>query len=269
MMLSFMLCIITSIILYITPHGRVAYWSDWHFWFLSKTQWSELHLNLGILLLVAGFLHIFYNWKPLIAYLKNKAKQFNIMTVNFMTALILTLVFGFGTFFQVPPLVSIINFSTKIKDQASITYGEPPYGHAELSSLKMFAGKVKLDLEKSLQLLEQSGITFTSETQTIKEIAKTNNLSPKDIFEIIKPAAQQISTENTTLFPDTPPPGFGNKTLDAVFTEFQLDRQKIMLFMTQRGIKADSSMSIKENALANNMNPMSLFELLGDAVTQK
>lgn len=30
MLLSFILLLVTPIILYIIPHGRVAYWSDWH-----------------------------------------------------------------------------------------------------------------------------------------------------------------------------------------------------------------------------------------------
>ena len=67
MLISFVLCILTSVTLFIVPHGRIAYWADWRLWGLSKTQWSDLHLNLGILLLLAGFFHIYYNWKPITA----------------------------------------------------------------------------------------------------------------------------------------------------------------------------------------------------------
>ncbi|MFP7753178.1 DUF4405 domain-containing protein [Thermodesulfobacteriota bacterium B35] len=38
MLVSFVLLSVTSIVLYIVPHGRVAYWADWHLWGLSKTQ---------------------------------------------------------------------------------------------------------------------------------------------------------------------------------------------------------------------------------------
>ena len=30
--LSFIFLLITSIVLYVVPHGRVAYWSDWRLW---------------------------------------------------------------------------------------------------------------------------------------------------------------------------------------------------------------------------------------------
>lgn len=191
MLISFVLCILTSVILYIIPHGRIAFWSHWKLWGLSKTQWGELHLNLGILLLLAGFLHVYYNWKPITAYLKNQSKQMKVFTVNFNIALILTLIAGLGTYFQIPPMSTIINISESIKDKASIKYGEPPYGHAELSSLKKFVKKADLDLSKSIRLLRQAGIQFENETQTINDIAKKNNLTPKQVYEIIKPSTQK------------------------------------------------------------------------------
>jgi ABC-type Fe3+-siderophore transport system permease subunit len=73
--LSFILTVTTSIILYIVPQGRVAYWSDWRMWGLTKTQWGDVHINVGLLFLLALFLHIYYNWKPLMAYLKDRSKR--------------------------------------------------------------------------------------------------------------------------------------------------------------------------------------------------
>ncbi len=63
-LLSFVFLTLTSLILFIVPHGRVAYRSDWRLWGLSKTQWSDLHINIGFLFLIAIFVHIYYNWKP-------------------------------------------------------------------------------------------------------------------------------------------------------------------------------------------------------------
>ena len=74
-LVSFLLLILNSVVLYIVPHGRVAYWSDWHLWGLNKTEWGNQHIIIGILFLLALFLHIYYNWKPIVSYLKNKARQ--------------------------------------------------------------------------------------------------------------------------------------------------------------------------------------------------
>ena len=77
---SFILELLTSIILYIVPQGRVAYWSDWHLWGLSKNQWSDLHVNLGVLFLIAVVLHSWYNWSFITAYLKNRHRRVNFLT---------------------------------------------------------------------------------------------------------------------------------------------------------------------------------------------
>ncbi len=266
MLISFVLCLLTSVILYITPHGRVAYWSEWRLWGLSKTQWSELHLNLGILLLLAGLLHIYYNWQPITAYLKNKAKELKVLTINFNIALLLSLMVGVGTYLHIPPLSTIIDFSSAIKDAAAVKYGEPPYGHAELSSLKMFARKVGLDLDRSTELLRQANISFANDKETIVAIANKNHLTPKELYEIIKPAKLEREGEGQTAFPDSPPPGFGRKTLLEISTEFNQDLPEIIQALSRQGLKADASQSIKEIAAQNNMEPMAIFEIIRDAL---
>jgi len=265
MLISFVLCILTSAILYIVPHGRVAYWSNWELWGLSKTQWSELHLNLGLLLLLAGFLHVYYNWRSITAYLKNKSKGIKVFTINFNIALVLTLIVGFGTYFPIPPMSTIINISESIKDSAGIKYGEPPYGHAELSSLKRFVRIVGLDLAKSIELLQQAGIQLENEAQTINDIAIKNNLTPKQVYKIIKPAFQKDASGSHSVVPNLPPPGFGRKKLSEVCTEFGLELPETINVLTKKGVKSDPGQSIKEIAAENNIEPMDIFEIIRNA----
>ncbi len=73
--LSFIVMVLTCVILYIVPQGRVAYWADWHLWGLTKSQWGGIHINTGILFLIALSFHIYYNWKPIMNYLKDKTKK--------------------------------------------------------------------------------------------------------------------------------------------------------------------------------------------------
>ena len=54
--LAFVLMVLTSIILYIVPQGRIAYWADWHLWGLTKTEWGNIHINSGLLFLSFHFL---------------------------------------------------------------------------------------------------------------------------------------------------------------------------------------------------------------------
>jgi len=79
--------VLTSTILYIVPQGRVTNWADWRLWGLSKTDWGNIHINMGLLFLISLFLHIYFNWKPLLSYLKNKARQVKVLTPEFNIAL--------------------------------------------------------------------------------------------------------------------------------------------------------------------------------------
>ncbi len=260
MFISFILLVLTSIILYIVPHGRVAYWADWHLWGLTKGQWGNLHINLGFLFLFAGLLHMYYNWAVITAYMKNRAKEIKVFTPSFNVALLLTLVIGVGTYFEVPPMSSVINLSESIKNAASEKYGEPPYGHAELSSLKLFTKKQGLDLNQAIELLKKEDIQFKDSKDTLATIAKDNKLSPQEVYTIIKPAAAKKTAEGTISFPDSPMTGFGNKTIAEVCSEFNLMFRVIQSGLAKKGVKVEAEMTIKEIAAANDKDPMAIFE---------
>ncbi len=269
MFISFILLVLTSIILYIVPHGRVAYWADWHLWGLTKGQWGNLHINLGFLFLFAGLLHMYYNWAVITAYMKNRAKEIKVFTPSFNIALLLTVVVGVGTYFEVPPMSSVINLSESIKNGASEKYGEPPYGHAELSSLKLFTKKQGLDLNQAVELLKKADIHFNDGKDTLATIAKGNKLSPQEVYNIIKPAAAAKTAEGTISFPDSPMTGFGNKTIAAVCSEFNLMFRDIQRGLAKKGVKVEAEMTIKEIAAANDKEPMAIFEDIHALVYEK
>lgn len=266
MLHSFLFCILSSIILYIVPHGRVAYWAEWRFWGMTKTQWADLHITLGFLFLLAGFLHLFYNWKVITAYMKNKARQVKVFTSSFNVALILCLAIGLATFYKIPPVYSIISFSESLKDASAEKYGEPPYGHAELSSLKTFTKKVDIDLAEAIKLLHAKGLSFSGEQQTIADIAAANKITPKELHAVIKPAQIKRSEGNT--FPAEPFPGFGRKTLADICNEYDLDIPHIIKSLAKQNIQADPSQTIKEVAAGADMDPHAFFEILHKVVNE-
>lgn len=268
MFISFILLVLTSVILFIVPQGRIAYWADWRLWGLTRTEWANLHINLGFLFLFAGLLHIYFNWRPITAYMKSRTRELKIFTGSFNVAMVLTVLVGIGTYLEIPPLSSVIRLGDSIKDSAARKYGEPPYGHAELSSLKLFAKKQELDLEKALELLRLKGIRYNDADDSLLYIANNNKLSPKDVYDIIKPAAANKAEEGGIKFPDSPAAGFGNKTLAAVCSEYNLIVSTIRSGLEKRGVRAEAEMTIKEIAAANATDPMAIFEAIHALVNQ-
>ncbi|MBI9077711.1 MAG: DUF4405 domain-containing protein [Desulfatibacillum sp.] len=263
-LLACIVTLLTSIILYITPQGRVAYWSDWKLWGLTKEQWGALHINLGFLFLIFLFLHIYYNWKPLTLYMKDKARNFKLFTREFNISFVIILFSVLGTYCDLPPFSTIINIGEGFKDRAAVTYGEPPYGHAELSPLKGFAQKMGLDANKALESMHQAGLTVESINQTLKEIAAVNRRTPQQVYEAMK-AAQPVEEPEKGL-PASPPPGTGNLTLKDLAAQYGLDAPKLVQALRDKNLDCKGTMTIKEIAQANNMGPTDVYDVIKEAV---
>jgi len=268
--LAFILMVLTSIVLYIVPQGRVAYWADWRLWGLTKTDWGNIHINLGLLFLIALSLHIYYNWKPLMSYLKNKARRMKVFTPDFNVALVITVASIVGTYFLVPPFNWVMALNDNFKDAGVEKYGEPPYGHAELSSLNTFSKKMNLDLEKSLALLTQAGLAVESGEMTLEKIARKYSVPPQRIYETIKPAqviAEQQKEEKGQL-PESPPPGSGNLTLADFCTQFNLNMKLVIRELKTLGISAAAEATLKDIAAKNDTSPIDLYEKIREIVNR-
>jgi hypothetical protein len=260
--LAFCLMLLTSIILYVVPQGRVAYWADWRFLGLTKTDWGNLHINLGLLFLIALSLHIYYNWKPLVSYLKDKARNMKVLTPEFNVALIVTVIFIFGTYFLVPPLSWMMALNDHFKDAGAEKYGEPPYGHAELSSLATFTKKMGLDLDRSLVLLREAGYPVENAETTLATIGQQYRIPPQRLFETIKPAAVAVepAAESGKPLPDSPPPGSGNLTLADFCARFNLNLKLVERELKAQGVAASPASTLKAIAGDNNTSPIDLYE---------
>jgi len=257
---------VTSAVLYITPHGRVAYWTDWRLWGLTKTDWSNIHTNLGVLFILSLILHTYYNWKAILLYLKNKEKRVRVFTKEFNIAFVIAIAFLLGTYFHVPPFAWVINISETIKDAGTRKYGEPPYGHAELSSLKTFIEKMGLDFDDSIDNLKKAEIKFESEEQSLEETAKLNNTSPQNLYEAMKPDKK---VGEKMRLPDEPTPGFGKRTISDICREYNIGVKTVIKNLASHNIKVDENMNIKKIAERHDQSPIDIYEAIKTIVNNK
>ena len=191
----------------------------------------------------------------MISYMKNKSKRLKVFTTDFNISLIVTLVVFFGTLAGIPPMSSITNLGDAITEKANLYYGEPPYGHAELSPLADFADKVKVDLNESLAKLETAGIKVKSPTQTILAIAGDNGISPQQVYAAIKP--KNKSVEST--MPEEAPGGTGNRTLAQICEMYQLNPDAIVQGLAEQNISAVPGQVMREIAAANGIDPHGVY----------
>nr|WP_320049854.1 DUF4405 domain-containing protein [uncultured Desulfuromonas sp.] len=254
---SFVLLLVTSVVLYIMPHGRVAYWANWTLFGLPKTTWDELHLSLGTLFVVVGLWHTVLNWAAIGTYLKRSRE--GVRSLAGVTALLVTLLVVAGTFLHWPPMSWILDLNSAVKNQGAATYGEPPYGHAELSSLSMLIRNTGLDTDDVKARLTEKNIVVMSPEQTVLEIADKNGLTPQQLFILMQP---ELKTGEFPPMPKLPPSGLGRKTLDTICGTYGLDCAALVEELKGQGFEASAEMTVKEVAASQEKNPIAVYELI-------
>lgn len=175
----------TGIMLFIVPQGKIAYWTNWELLGLSKDQYGALHVTFMVLFLVGMVLHLYLNWAPLVSYLKNKKREFSLFTKEFILAFVFTIIFILGTLYQVTPFKTFLDFEASVKESWVTDKTIPPYGHAELSSLKALCKKSYIDLDKAIKTLKKNGIVGIKANKKVASIAQENNLAPYEIYNMI------------------------------------------------------------------------------------
>lgn len=276
MVWSLIVLVFNSIVLYVVPEGRIANWADWRFWGLDKHDWSAQHTTVGFLFIFAAMLHIYYNWKPILNYMKDKAKKFKVFTAASSIGLGLTVIFVVGTYLDVPPMSTIVEFSEQIKEGAAQEYGDPPYGQAQSSSLKGFTSRMGLDLNRSMELLRDAGIEVTDDKEMVQDIAERSGNTPQQIYDIIKPAgispaapgADTHSEDGADKAMNPPKSGMGKKTIIQLCEEIGQDCDMIIAGLKQRGMTIDPEQKLKDLAAENGTGPMQIYEAMVEIVNE-
>jgi len=159
----------------------------------------------------------------------------------------------------------VIHLGEAISEQANIKYGEPPYGHAELSPLRDFAEKIKVELDESLALLAKVGVQVDNPEQTIQQLADANGLSPQEIYLIVKPSAEVMST----VMPEEAPGGTGKRTLAQICAMYKLNPIEIIQGLAAINITAELSQPMKDIAAANGVDPHAIYAEIYQLAKQK
>ncbi len=192
--LSFVAMSLSGIAAFIVPQGKVAYWTNWTFMGLSKTQWGNIHITTSVLFLIAGIWHTCYNWTPLMQYLRGIPGRMAASWRDLAIAAAVTVFFTVGGVTKTPPLNYIISFNNWIKESwVKTPADDPPFGHAELLSLKGFCKKMSIEPVSALAQLRQSGMTVRDGEMTLDQIAKANQCTPSNVYQIIRKLEQPES----------------------------------------------------------------------------
>jgi hypothetical protein len=258
----------TGIILFITPAGRIAYWTNWTFAGLTKTQWGNIHIVSSLVFVAAGIVHTWLNWKPLKGYLSGRAHKGFRLSWEMAIAGLLALFLVFGAALEIPPLNSLLNFNASVKDSWIVEEAyEPPFGHAEMLSLKGFAKKQGIDISGAVETLQSQGIKVVSVDDAMEKIAQDNATSPMELYRIIKHLEKASDDTGEAVYTTEmieerfAGTGIGQKTLVQVCEQLGLDYSIARKRLGQKGIKIGAGEKIKDSAERYDMNPLDLLKI--------
>ncbi|MBU4567134.1 MAG: DUF4405 domain-containing protein [Desulfarculus sp.] len=263
---------ISGLVAYLMPQGRIAYWNDWYFWGLTKTQWGNIHIISSILFLVAMDFHLYFNWKPFISYLKGKAAQMKGHKRELwiaLAALVLVVAAGIRPF---PPLSWLVDLNTYLKNYwVSTPAHEPPFGHAEELTLQVFCKKVGIPAAPAMALLKQKGWQGVSPQARVIDIARLNRTAPMALYALIKPLEKAVEAaapaghayttqEVEERFAGT---GIGNKTLAEVAQAAGQAPATVAARLKAAGLTMKADQTLKAAAQSNGLaSPLEMLKAM-------
>ena len=261
---SFIFMLVSSVVLYIIPEGRVAYWANWNALLLDKPQWTNVHITIGTLFVITGIWHAILNRKALILGMKKTIGE-NLKTpLPLLISLILTLFVFFGTLLSVQPMQQLVNWNAQIKTYQSNRLGSPPFAHAEQATVGKFCQMLQLDVNKAIAQLQASNLNgkLTKDT-TLLEIANANNITPQQVYLIMRQSASDA--DPFSMLPPTSPEGTGKRKLQDFAAEFGLPIEAIIKKLSAQGITASPDETFHQIADKQGISPREVYQALRTA----
>lgn len=250
--LAFLVMLISGIVLYISPPGRVANWTDWNIFGLTKKGWQNQHVVFGFAFIILSIFHLFViNWKAFFSYIKSKTSEGVNSPAELAVSLVLFAVLAVGTFWHLPPFEQIIALGDRLSGSWEDKTGGPPVPHAETLSLEELGKlpQVGASAETMIEKLRAAGVKVRDAKQTLQEIAGENGLEVQKLYDIISKGKQSGGLQGS---------GLGRKTLTEAAETIGVSPLALQQALKQQGIEASPEESIRDIATKNGMEPSEL-----------
>jgi hypothetical protein len=261
---AFSLIAVTGVVLFITPRGRVAHWTNWTLLGLGKEDWGAIHITTATLFVIAAAVHLFFNWKVILGYLRVKRIAGIRLKRELAASVALGLFVVLGTLSGIPPLSTIVDFHDAIKrswDQANL---RAPVAHAEELRLEEFAELIEMPVDEMVGALEALGFKAASPNARLSHIARDNEAAPVDLYKAIQSERPASSHREQT---DGGGLGRGRMTLRELCASGSLSEDGAIDLLRRKGIQATPSSTLRELASSLEVRPGELAAMLTQSET--
>ena len=253
---SFIIIAITGTILYLAPKGKIARWTDWHIFGLTKYDWEGLHTVFSYSFVLFSLVHLFvFNWACFVSYIKRKTargleKKPEIILVTGLCALVLA-----GTVVPFPPFSWVLNYGEHLSQSWETAETAPPIPNAEELTLDELSQEhIGITAVQAVKRLQGQGFRLEDDGRTLEEIAAANSTTPMAVYRAVlrqDPGA-------------VPGRGIGRKTLDSIALETHTTAEALIDVLQKNGISARKHMTLSQIADTNSISTRQVYELLAE-----
>ena len=241
--------IVSGVVLYITPPGRYAHWTNWTLWGLSKEGWGAMHTIFGYLLLIIIAGHLYYNWKVIVAFVWSKVRHTFNLKRELAVATVITLAVFLGTIWNVAPFSTVMNFGEKAK--RSWEQKDPTYVRGRGRGFT--SSRFVLAKEDGRHYTPNNGSGYAQPSVPFITDNRGNVAQGKG-RNAFSPAIAHAET-----MPSVQRGGLGRKTLDMVFSESGIPMYEGLSRLKSQGIEAKAADTVRDLADKSGKRPSEII----------
>jgi len=254
--ISFLIAGISGVILFLSPPGRIANWTNLTILGLAKSQWQALHTVFTFLFVLAAAVHIYFNWRPLTAYLRTKAQHTRYIRKELISSGLLVIILSSLTLTDIPPFSTLMQLSEDLSYSWSTPGTEPPIPHAELLTIEELGVRTGIPVPQIISNLSKAGIRVETTTTTLGQIAASLDTAPQELYKKI------MTEKNKETYPGG---GYGRMTLRTISEQLSIPLEQCLNHLKQNGIETDPDVTLRDLADRLGMNPHDILSIIRDS----
>jgi hypothetical protein len=218
-------------------------------------------MTAAALFMLVVVLHLFFNWKVLLGYLRLRRVPGLRLKRELAAAALLGVLLVLGTIVGAPPLSNIVELREDLKNYWERTSTPAPLPHAEELRLDELARQLDLPAEDVVKALEEEGFTEAKPTRSVAAIAEVNEVAPSDLYQTLGSRtafARSLQGRRGTS------QGMGRMNLGEYCSSQNMSLDRLIAILKMRGVVAKASTSLRQIASSLDMRPGQMARWLAE-----
>jgi hypothetical protein len=273
---TFLALMLSGVVLFISPKGRTATWTNWHLFALDKGQWEGVHSLMAILFLVGGLFHLLkFNRRTIWTYVRRSREEESPFRGAILVSTLAFVGVLAGTISGVPPFSSVMDVNQRFRDGWGGRSEGPPMPHMEELTSREIAQRSGFDPEEACAALRAAGLERGDVNDTMLDIASVNHRAPADLYRLLVPTSSSSGV-------DIDPPehvvgsenqghgaGWGRLTVAEAARQLSLDVDRAIDNLRAHGVTARRGDGLRELAEEHDLRPVDLPPLMGSPLSDQ